>query len=327
MINIVSANKLKDIFASSNKIAIFGHDYVDWDCVGAMLWLWKLLENFGKKITYHTSFASPKYLHFLSDISKITTEFDYDDYDLILVLDMNDITRISKFDISKQQNICIIDHHPFSQNIPYPNIIDTSYSSVCELIRDYIYYLYPDQITSDISTYLLLWTITDSGRFLYEKDSVATFAITSQMLSKWAQKYFILDNIKPTYDQSYIDLLIIFLQRVVLLDNIVYSYLLYSDLLHFWEAKIDDYEGFREFIVNYSWSEVSIYISQKKDDELKFSLRSRNQKAWLMARNFGGGWHDNAWSFTIKIDLSENIYDKISQTIYDINIFYQKLFE
>lgn len=319
--------KLINKISNSKKIAIFGHDYVDGDCIGSMLWLWSILQSMDKSISYFTSYEPSKTLSRIPKIDQIKTEFDYENYDIIFILDMNRINRMSKFynlEYFQNQYTVIIDHHPWSQDIsPNINILDTSASSACELIWSYIYEEYSDFITSDIATYFLLWIITDTNRYIYEKNSIKTLEISLQLLQKWANKAFILQNLENQYNQNQLNLLNIFIPRIQSLDWITYSYILDQDLQSQDISDTSEISYLRQFISQYTWTDLSIFITQKDIHKLDFSMRAKKWSAWYIARKFGGWWHDNAASFAVVI-WSQNISKIIKQNIKKITSFYKK---
>ena len=313
--------ELENKIANSNNIAIFWHDYVDWDCIWSMLWLGCLLEKIGKNITYHTSYQISSRFDRVPNINLIKTNFDYNDYDMIIFVDFNSLDRISQFNSSyfKYENTYIFDHHPWNAYLWAINIIDTNKSSACEVIWNFIDYIYSDLIDDEISTYLLLWVITDTGNFEYEKDSEETFFTVSEMIKKWADKKFISNNLLPKYNENYFNFLKIFINRITKISKIVYSYILLSDSDVLWSQDIDDLQDFRNFIRYYKWAELSIYITEIKQNILKFSMRSKSWIAWPIAGYFWWWWHPNAWSFQIKIKENQNIISKINTKISEIN--------
>lgn len=328
MINQKSLEELKNQISNSQKIAIFGHDYIDWDCIGATLGFWAVLEKLGKKVSYFTSYSIYKNLSWIEWIQKYNYNFDYKSYDIVFVLDFQRFDRLSKIDTGYfvWRKTFMIDHHPWDQDIePTYKIIDTSASSACELIWEYVYELYSDLIDAKIANYFLIGTITDTWFFEYEKDSISTFRNTSQMIEKWADKKYILQKLKPSYDAVYFNFLKKFIDRINYEDGIVYSYILQSDTSEARVDKLDDLWYFRDYIRYYEWAELSIYISQKEKNVMSFSMRSTEWIAGPIARNFGGWWHPNAWSFNIILQDWQDVHELISQTISDIKTFYKTL--
>ena len=311
--------QLKNKITNSKSIAIFWHDYIDGDCIWSMLWFGSLLTNMQKNVSYFTWHKPAKKFDRIPNINFIKTDFDYREYDMIIRVDFNSTDRISKFDSSyfESKNIYILDHHPSTQILWITNIIDTDKSSACEIIWNFIDYIYSDLITPEISTYLLLWMMTDTGNFEYEKNSEEIFGIATNMIKKWANKKFIVNNLLPKYDQSYFDFLKIFVNRITKKEKIVYAYILLSDLQNFEIENIDDIPNFRNFIMNYEWVDLSIYITQLNKDKLKFSMRSKSWIAWPIAEYFWWWWHPNAWSFKIK--QNQDILSEINNKISEIN--------
>lgn len=318
----IEYNELKNKINNSNKIAIFWHDYVDWDCIGSMLWLGTLLQNMNKSVTYHTSYTPSKKFNRVTNIESIKTDFDYGEYDMVIRIDFNNPDRISKFrsEYFWSQNLYIIDHHPWSKDLWAINIVDTDQSSACEVIRDFLYNEFSDLITANISTYLLYGTMSDTWSFRHEKDSHKTLKTASEMIKFWANKKLITENITTKYNKNYFEFLKVFLDRITEYSGIVYAYVLSSDLDAMETNDIEEFETFRNFIWNYEWAKISIYITEPERGALKFSMRSDLWIVWDIAIKLGWWWHPKAAWFKIKINKNDDIQKIIKDKISEIKI-------
>jgi nanoRNase/pAp phosphatase (c-di-AMP/oligoRNAs hydrolase) len=130
---------IKNTLEQAQTIAIFGHQSIDGDALGAMYGLGLQLEKQGKQISYFTPDAPSPLFTFLG-INNLQLSFDYGKYDLIVFVDFTEYSRIAKFTagfesyFDEQQKI-IIDHHLFEKSLPNAVIYrDEIAMSTCELI-------------------------------------------------------------------------------------------------------------------------------------------------------------------------------------------------
>lgn len=86
--------QIKQALEQAKKIAVFGHEHIDGDALGAILAMGKLLEKQGKEVSYFTPHQPSCIFDFLKREEKVQTEFDYEDYDLLVFLDFNQYARI-----------------------------------------------------------------------------------------------------------------------------------------------------------------------------------------------------------------------------------------
>ena len=173
--------KIQNLLEKSKKIAIFGHNNPDGDCIGSMLGLGRLLEKQGKKVSYYTPSAPSKMFEFLPKTKQIKTTFDYGIYDCLVFVDFTGYGRIETFtrgheEYFKKTPLIIIDHHieePISHALA---IKDTEISSCCELLFESFEKVWKKHIDPEIATYLYLGLMTDTGNFMFDKDAERTLS-------------------------------------------------------------------------------------------------------------------------------------------------------
>lgn len=90
----MNLSQIKATLDSAQKIALFGHEHIDGDALGAILGLGKLLEKQGKQVSYFTPNSPSRVFDFLELEEKLQCSFDYGDYDLLVFLDFNQYQRI-----------------------------------------------------------------------------------------------------------------------------------------------------------------------------------------------------------------------------------------
>ena len=69
--------KIREILEGNQTFALFGHENIDGDALGAILGLGKLLEKQGKTVSYFTPNKPSRVFDFLNLWDKVKYEFDY----------------------------------------------------------------------------------------------------------------------------------------------------------------------------------------------------------------------------------------------------------
>ena len=308
--------KIKSELDSANKIAIFGHENIDGDSIGGMLWLGKILEKLWKNISYFTPYKPSKLYNFLEWIEQIKSDFDYSTYDLLIFIDFAPYERIGKFTRWKEEyfnknKIVIFDHH--YSDIPYPNALllkDEHVTSTCEFIFETVSRRRPDLIDNQIATYFYLWLTTDSGNFQYDEDSLRTMKNAYELLKLWADKRLIVNKVFRSKSLNLVQFAQIVLSRIELNNNVLFSYYESSELKKF---NIDEEEAdyAMNIIQNIEWPKLFL-LFRNKSKKIKISLRSKwDVNCSRLATQFGGWWHLNASGCSVDLDEKKDFKSQI----------------
>ncbi len=305
--------QIKATLESAQKIALFGHEYIDGDALGAILGLGKLLEKQGKQVSYFTPNPPSRVFDFLELQGKLQYSFDYGDYDLLVFLDFNQYQRIWLFTFWKEAYFnplqkVIIDHHQLEKE-PENTLIyrDTSAISTCGILYEISKERWGSLIDAEVATYFFMGLATDSGNFRYDEgeQSIKTFTLAAELLSLWAKKKLIIDEIFRNKTYRSVQFMQLLLQRMQKLKiqtfkaqsekviNLIYSF--YED------------QELEQFGIDHDEADYGLYIMQdirnndlvvlikKVGMFLKVSLRGRGAlDCSKLANMLGGGGHFNA---------------------------------
>lgn len=315
-------NNIKQIIESARNIALFGHKNPDWDCIWSMLGFGGLLQKMGKKVKYFTPTLPSRIYDFLPEIKKISSEFDYEKYDLLVFLDFSEISRIQDFyDLNHwyfdKKQIVVIDHHIYSwSNDNWHVISDPKAMSACEVIFETTYKRRPSLYTAKIATYLYLWLTTDSGNFRYDEDHKRILTNALQLIELGADKKMIVNNAFRKKSFAGVKMMEIIFKRLQKKWDLVYTRYTDKDLNKLW---IDREEADFGQIIVQDIDEAKVTVIFRTDEESKkccISLRSKYTDVQKIAKFFGGGGHIHAagctqqriWSFKQQVeDLSSQI--------------------
>ncbi len=321
--------RLKELLDSAQTIAIFGHRNVDGDAIWSCLWLWEILEQQGKKISYWTTEEPSKSFDFVPGIKKFRTNFDYHPhYDLLIFCDTaNPSQLLTEFRVGQEayfekMNTLNIDHHWSNTKYARTNYIDDTSSSASEYLAELMEQLYPDDISALVATYFFLWLSTDTGHFNYEKDSIRTFGVAEYLLSKWADKKLIMDKLYRSTTLSSTRFLGILINRITKKDWVIYSYYHQSELQ---EHNVDKEKADSILWIMTRIKHDGIFALIKFNTNsapayLKASLRSKwDVNVSEIAAKFGWWWHKAAaW---LKHEISEDWENELDIFISEIQKF------
>ncbi len=296
--------QLKTQLLAANTIALFGHRNVDGDAAGSCLAIGAVLENLGKQVSYYTTQTPSSSFDFLDGIEKFKTNFDFHPhYDLLIFLDTADPTQLLKeFWVGheayfEKMNTLVIDHHYSNTQYAKFNIVDESASSACELLTELLHACDPSRIDAQVATYLFLGLSTDTGHFIYEKDSSRTFSLAAYLVDQWADKKTIISKLYRSASFQSIKFLGELSQRITKINGVIYSYYRHEELEQYDldKEKADSILWIMTRI-EHDWVFALIKIHNHESPPfLKASLRS---KGWInvadLAAKFGGGGHKSA---------------------------------
>ena len=310
------------ILTISNKIAIFGHENPDWDCIGSMLWLWWLLEKQWKQVLYFTPNPVSKIFSFIDWIEKIKSNFDYGKYDAFVFVDFSGYKRIDTitymhewyFDLNK---LIVIDHHLWN-DLPMYAIVykDVSVMSVCELIFEITYSVWNKYYDSKIATYLYIWLLTDSGVFRYDRlldQSKRLFSNSLQLLELWADKSYLIKNIFSSKRFEAVEFMQLLISRMKYIWAVLYTYFDQEELK---QKSIDEEEAiYAQFIMQEIAGPRIVIVFKIFSSYIKWSIRTNDfsTDCEKVAVHFWWWWHKAAAWFKIKCD--SNFLESIRLTV------------
>lgn len=311
-----------DYINRSNDFIVTSHISPDGDNIGSTLSMYNSLKKLKKNVYYVLDDTPPKNLEFLlKDVNILkSNEFNIDKFNIIS-LDCGDRKRICLSDEikDKAQKIICIDHHASNDKYGDLNYIDTNASSTCELVYNVLvaynkkYNI--DLIDENIATFLYTGLVTDTGNFMYSNTHPTSFDMAKNLLLKGAKKESIIQNIFQSNSANYYKLLGEALNTLDIIDNKVACISINKEMLKRNIISFNDVDGITSYTRDIEGVEVGILLKEKKDNEIKVSLRSKSYvDVSKIAQSFGGGGHIKAAGCTI-YDSIENAKKKIIESV------------
>lgn len=301
---MVTANELSARLKSAKRVAIFGHMHPDLDCFGAMLGAKFLCESLHVKCDVFAEFM--KNLSFLKIFPEIYFKNDFDKrkYDLALVVDCNEISRIDKkfqADISGKK-ILFIDHHEL--NIALDGADYYVYPKKCSasLIIFELLEKLNLKPSAEYATYIFAGIVGDTNRFLHSNTDASVFASASKLLKLGADCQKVYDVVYRSMTMSNARLRDYLFSNLKASEKVCYVVISQKDLEKL-SSNVEDVKMFVSDInqlVEFSVAMVAYEIGENK---FKVSMRSKNGVDLLkVAFKYGGGGHKEASGFYLAGD-------------------------
>ncbi|MFA5776959.1 MAG: bifunctional oligoribonuclease/PAP phosphatase NrnA [Parcubacteria group bacterium] len=301
---------LNYIINKSNNVLLFAHTNPDGDTIGANLALREYIASLGKKVDIACFDPFPNYLNEIFHAEFVFPDkLDMSSYDAVIACDSVERGFDRIFEkISLNQATVLIDHHPDIHLQGDANIMDSSCSSVCEMI--YRFFVFCNlKITKEIATCLMAGILGDTGSFQHSNTSTYVMNIASDLMKKGAPISKIVDIVFANKKISTLKLWgRAFEKAKINPRNGMIATVLTEDDIKDCEASTEDIAQVASILNTVPGTKFSLILSQREGDNIKGSLRSEEYKGVdvsEIAHQFGGGGHKLASGFEVKGKIVE----------------------
>ena len=309
--------------SKANNIVIVPHKGPDGDAIGSSLGLYHFLKEKGHHVSVIAPNDYPNFLKWLPGQEDILIyEKDYmlckpliTNADIIFTLDFNDLHRSGDMQEPLSEadaTFIMIDHHPEPADYAHHMYSDTSMSSTCQMVYQFIKKLRSvKNITPEIATCLYAGIMTDTGSFRFRSTSSETHRVIADLIDKGADNAKIHQQIYDTSSENRLKLLGTALQNLRVNKDLKTAYITLSqEELDKNNFKKGDTEGF----VNYGLSLegiifAAIFIEHKAEGIIKISFRSKGtfNVNEFSRSHFHGGGHVNAAGGKSTVSLEDTV--------------------
>ena len=295
-------DEISKVLQNNNNFLITSHVNLDGDGIGSELAFYFILKKLNKNPIILNQDRLPKIYDFLPGSDKVhyleDNCIDPKSIDVGIVLDCSNVKRIGKtYEIFKNiKTIINIDHHKSNEKFGGLNYVDSSVSSVGEIIYEFINFVDSGLLDDKISTCLFTAIMTDTGSFRYSNVSSKTFGVASHLTSNGIKSHLIANNIYNKNTYSGLKLLGEALLTLEMDDSNYVSWLTITrKMLNNAKANDEEIEGIIDVATTLDNTEISILFRETKDNKIKISFRSKgNFDVNKFAGKFKGGGHPNA---------------------------------
>ncbi|MBR2712685.1 MAG: bifunctional oligoribonuclease/PAP phosphatase NrnA [Bacilli bacterium] len=303
-----------------DKIVIARHIGADPDALGSTMGLKEVILNTfpNKKVSVVGVYSSVfKYMGKMDKLAE-----DEISSSLLIVCDTPNAIRIDGIDdVKKFKYVIKIDHHPEIDKFEDLKWVDTTASSVCQMLIELTYNTRLKMCKSAAEK-LYMGLVSDTNRFLYDYTSPKTFTLVSKLISDTKIE------LKPLYDNLYSRPLVdvrylgyIAEHFTVTEGGLAYITITDEVLQKFGGDSalsgniIGNFNNINEVLV---WV---IFTEDKKQDIIKVNARSRGPVINTTLEKFGGGGHMFASGARLK---NKDDIDKLVEDLENLCKTYNK---
>lgn len=304
------SKEIKSLLSLPKDIVIISHRNPDGDAIGSSLGLkhYLLKHNHAVKVVVPSDY--PDNFSWMPEVDRILV---YDNEpeeveeaimksEMVFCLDFNALDRIDKVgDIvagHKKGFVAMIDHHLEPEHFADYMLSDTTASSTCELVFDFISDVLDDKATIDakIGDCLFTGILTDTGSFKYST-SAKLFRIVADLLDAGVNDYLLQDLIFNNMTEKQLRLLghALYNRMEVMEDYHTAIIALTKDDYSKFEIQRGDTEGIVNYLLMMPKIKMAAFITQQPKIT-KLSLRSKGDFSVqeIASKYFKGGGHKNA---------------------------------
>lgn len=313
--------ELYNQLATPRKVVITMHQKPDGDAMGSTLGLYHFLLQFGHEITVISPTNWADFLEWLPGCDKV---IDYERHraeshqllqsaDWLFCLDFNTLSRTKNMEEALVQfkgERILIDHHqqPQVEMFAY-GVSDTSKSSTCEMVYDFIMNGgFEEKITQAVAECLYTGVMTDTGSFRFPSTTAAVHRMVATLKEHGLQHSIIHENLYDNFLENrfrFIGNVLVNRMEIFYEYNTALIAIPQADLI-----KYDIITGDTEGLVNYPLSIKGIKLAAiiiDRGEERKSSFRSKGgfDVNTFARKYFNGGGHFNAAGGQNKESLDE----------------------
>ncbi|GAA0333160.1 bifunctional oligoribonuclease/PAP phosphatase NrnA [Bacillus carboniphilus] len=254
-------------------------------------------------------------LHFLRRMDVIEDK-SYEDA-LVIVCDTANQERVSDQRYNKGSMLIKIDHHPNED--PYGDImwVDTSASSVSEMI--YEFYVTGKEkglkMTNEAARLLYAGIVGDTGRFLYPSTTEKTFAYASELTNYSFSRTDLYNQLYETPLQV-VKLQGYIFQEFELLENGAAAIYITKDNLQKFNLSPAEASSLVSSLGNIAGIVAWVFFIEE-DDQIRVRFRSKGPVINSIAKKYNGGGHPLAAGASIySWDVAKEVLNDLQEACY-----------
>ncbi len=309
--------KFGKLIKESKRILCIAHKKPDGDSLGATVALYLAFKEMNKEVEMACIDDLPERFHFLPESRKFIREFNYEDYDLIIVSDagasyMTKYHEIYPGIFSGKVPVVNIDHHPSNDNFGTVNVVDVNSASATVILYKIFQFL-DIKISPAIATAMLCGIYNDTGSLMHQNTSLEVFEITGKLMEAGGRVNIIAKNLFRSTPITTLKAWGKALERASINDQGVVVTVLTNNDLQEIDAKADELSGLVDFLNAVPGSKFTVLINEDEKGNVKGSFRTRRDDVDLaqLAGLFGGGGHKKAAGFSMPGRIHQEIRWKV----------------
>lgn len=296
----MSLKKIIKVIKKEKSFLLSTHLDVEGDALGSELAMYLLLKRLRKKVCMYNPQKIPANYSFLPFSSQVQHSPPWEEFDVGIILDCSDISRLgrAKNSFYKTRVLINIDHHISNTRFTDINLVDPYASSTCELVYKLYKKFFP-KLNKNVALCLYTGIFTDTGCFTYGSTDPAVHKIIAELMSYGVLAPKVYHNVYGFYkfkDIAFIGKVLSTLKqdkngKILWVKTDKWRESAYGDLT---EAIFHNLR----FIKN---AQIFVLFKKIGNGTVRVNFRSRGRfDVNKIAKFFGGGGHRNASGTTIR---------------------------
>jgi len=325
----------KRVLMEANSICIISHRSPDGDAVGSNLALRYCLESHGKRVVSACVDAVPDNSLWLRDADKFVSDFNYDDFDVIVSVDCGSKKLVAFHEkkpelfggagdgsaradieiettavgsggtagdaaVKPRKPFINIDHHSSNDNYGTINLVDPSAAATAFIIFFFLRTA-KCEITPDIATALMHGLYFDTGSFMHSNTNEYVLKVAGELMRAGASFKRSARELFHTTPVNKLRLWGRILERTYVNEEGVTVSAVGKHDYDVCGAGAGDTGGVIDLLNAVPGSRYCVLLSEDEKGQVKGSLRTQRDDVNLseIAKTFGGGGHPKASGFGV----------------------------
>lgn len=293
-------------------IYITGHTNPDGDCIGSTFGFALAMAKLGKKPVILLEDYAERFN--ILDGCQYVYNGSYDEIEpeIMFSIDCGSKERLGTAEkvFDRAKHTYNIDHHISNTNFAMINIVNGGASSACEVIYELINNLV--EIDKSIASALYTGILTDTGGFRHNSTSERTHQIAGKLVTAGVDTPFIYTKFLMEHSITEVKIFAKAIGKMILDDRIAYTYVTKEDMTEC-GASSKNLDAIVGYLLNTEGAEIAIFASERDEDIVKLSFRSKNVNVNEVASLFGGGGHILAAGASARGDIKDILNIAISE--------------
>jgi phosphoesterase RecJ-like protein len=298
---------LDAVIGANSSFLISSHVGLDGDCIGSQLAMYWYLTSLGKRVCVFNHDLLPEKFGFLTNASVLTQERPAGTFDVFMVLDCSNPSRLGWNGWKEMSPFVVnIDHHRDNVLFGNLNLVKADGAATGQIICEYFTHkniVYPAHVAESLYAAIM----TDTGAFRFSNTSAGILRMCADLCDRGADSSQIYEKVYASFSAS-----------GLLLQSKIWSTLAFYrngkicsmempyGLIAELGATYGDSEGMADLTIIGAGVEVGMLI--KYDKTLThFSLRSKGRVdvGKIAMKVKGGGGHSGAAGCTMELPFME----------------------
>ena len=305
----------RQLIRDNDSFVISTHVRPDSDAIGSVLGLARGLRQLRKDVLVVSQDGVPGTCKYLPDVDTIVTGTDRTDFDVAIICDANDLSRIGKSAevLKRAKSLFVLDHHNMeSKSINHISedgfsesvyVVDDTMAASAELVWEFMEQI-GVEIDPEMARQLMSGLVGDTGAFKFSNVKASTFAAAAYLTASGASPAEAAREIYENRPPKSARLLGVALMnaKYELDGKVALAHIRQEDFERY-DASDSDTDGIVNQLIATKGVESAFLFRQFEPGNVRVSLRSRGGlDVNCIAMKFGGGGHAAASGCTIEMD-------------------------